>query len=355
MSPDQFLALVQRQKPAPAYLFLGSEPYRREICRKTLVECFLEPEERQDGLVRHDLAGMTLTAVIDDARSLSLFNPRRILWVSNAEAVLPRSRAASDEERPGGGGAAASAALAEYLQSPSPDVVLVLDAGRYDLEGEDKAKAERVRKFYSIVPAHVDFPRFSAREAQRLAHELARQAGLPMDRAELDLLVESLGADALRIAGEIEKLRLYARPGKKISAGDLAVLVPDSSASTVFALVDALGRGDRLRALVLLDILIRQGEYLPLALNFLATLFRLALVAREQGLRSAQQIQQQLSRPGRPIWRSRAEQIRQAATIFSRKQLEGMIRRIYATDKSLRDARPDDRIVMENFTLRLAE
>ena len=52
---------------------------------------------------------------------------------------------------------------------------------------------------------------------------------------------------------------------------------------TVFALVAALGRGDRTRALEILDTLAREGEYMPLALTFLGTQFRMALVAREAG------------------------------------------------------------------------
>ena len=32
-------------------------------------------------------------------------------------------------------------------------MVVVLDVSRYDLEGEDKAKLDRVRKFYAAIPA----------------------------------------------------------------------------------------------------------------------------------------------------------------------------------------------------------
>ena len=67
---------------------------------------------------------------------------------------------------------------------------------------------------------------------------------------------------------------------------DIAALVPDARATTIFALVNALGRRDRARALEVLDTLTREGEYLPLALAFLSTQFRMALVAREAGLKS---------------------------------------------------------------------
>jgi DNA polymerase-3 subunit delta len=233
-------------------------------------------------------------------------------------------------------------------------VVVVLEASRYELEGEDKAKLDRVRKFYAAIPAQVEFPRHSVQEARQLAVELSRAAGLAMDGDAIEWMVDLLGADAMHIATEIEKLRLYAGDRKRIDAQELAALVPDSSVSTIFALVDALGRRDRLRALSLVDTLVRQGEYMPLALSFLASLFRLALAAKERGLKSPYEIQQAFSKPGRQIWRSKAEQIHQTATVFSKAQLETGLRQIFATDWGLRDARPSDRIVMEKFILALA-
>jgi len=99
---------------------------------------------------------------------------------------------------------------------------------------------------------------------------------------------------------------------------------------------------------------VRQGEYMPLALSFLASLFRLALAAREKGLRSPQQIQQALSKPGRPVWRAKAEQIHHAATVFSQAQLEAGLKQVFSADWGLRDARPSDRIVMERLILGLS-
>ena len=53
------------------------------------------------------------------------------------------------------------------------------------------------------------------------------------------------------------------------------------------------------------------------------------------------------------MWGSRAEQIHQTLTKFSQPQMERALSLIYQADKGLRDARPDDRIVMEQFILQL--
>ena len=167
------------------------------------------------------------------------------------------------------------------------------------------------------------------------------------------MLIEALGGDAARIASEIEKLALYAGPDRKITAEDIGALVPNAQETTIFALVAALGAGNRAKSLDALDTLVRNGEYLPLALSFLETQFRLALVAREANLKSSYDIQQHFTRIGVRIWRDRAEQVRQTLSIFPKDKLELAIRKTFAADRALRDTRPDDRIVMEELILAL--
>ena len=121
----------------------------------------------------------------------------------------------------------------------------------------------------------------------------------------------------------------------------------------MFALVGALGRGDRKRSLDCLDALLREGEYLPLALTFLATQLRLAMAARDEGLRTAQQIQAHFTKQGIRIWRDRAEQVHQTMTAFPSEKLSSAIEKVFWADKALRDARPDDRVVMEELVFSL--
>ena len=347
MSPDQFLGRIPKSPPAPAYLFLGPEVYQRGRCRKALLDRVLSPEDRENGLTQLDLEQTTMAVVLDDARSLSLFAPNRVVWVSGAEAVLPRGRSAAQEENTGAG------ELAEYLRNPTPGTVLVFEASRYDFDGEDRAKLERVQKFYSRIPDVVEFRPYSVESARRLAQELAKEAGLQIGLSEIGLLVESVAGDAGRIATEIEKLRLYAGTDRKVTSDDILNLVPNAQASTIFALVAALGRGDRKRSLDSLDTLLREGEYLPLALTFLAAQFRLAMVAQEAGIRTSQQIHAYFTKQGIRIWRDRADQIHQTVTAFPKEKLSLAIEKVFGADRALRDTRPDDRVVMEEFVFSL--
>ena len=263
------------------------------------------------------MSEVPLAAALDDARALSLFASRRVIWIGSAEAVLPRGRAAAAEsDETGDAGDAGQ--LAAYLREPTPGTVVVLESSRYGFEGEDKAKLERVQKYFAAIPAQVEFRPFSPEAVRSLAQALAKKAGLQLGLAELALLLDATGGDASRIAVEIEKLHLFTGGARKVTADDIAALVPDAQATTIFALVAALGRSDRTRALEILDTLAREGEYMPLALTFLATQFRTALVAREAGLRNAAQIQAHFNKLGARMWPERARQIEQTVGAFSK-------------------------------------
>jgi DNA polymerase III subunit delta len=353
MSPDQFLDRLLKKGPESVYLFLGPESYNRERCRKALAQAVfagLAKEDREGAFTRHDLDQMALTSALDDARSLSLFATRRLIWLARAESALPRARSVEPEEESGASGNAV--ALASYLREATPGTVVVFDCARFEFDGEDKARLERVQKFYAAVPAQIEFRAFTPEAARALAQSLARAAGLQLGLAELALLLEATGGDASRLAVEIEKLKLLAGD-RKVTADDIAALVPDAQAATIFALVAALGRGDRGRALETLDVLARSGEYMPLALTFLATQFRMALAAREAGLRGAGEIQAHFSRLGARIWPERAREIGQTMEAFPQGRLERAIGKLFAADRDLRDARPDDRIIMEAMILDL--
>jgi DNA polymerase-3 subunit delta len=347
MTPQEFYAQVKRGVTAPVYLILGQESYQRGICRQALIEAILAPDARQDGFIRHDLDEISLSEVLDDANSFSLFAPIRLIWVTGAEVALPKGKASSDEE---GGD---DQPLKAYVKRPAPGVTLVFQASRYDFDGEDKAKLERVRKFYACIPAQVEFHRYTAQAAHTLAAKLATAAGIKIGSAELEYLVEALGGDAARIAVEIEKLRLFRGVGGTVSEEDITAMVPDARDTTIFALVAAVGRKDRQTSLSLLDTLVKEGEYLPLALSFLGTQFRHAYVAQEAGLRNSSQIQAHFSKQGIPMWRARAEQVAQTATAFPIKRIASAIRQIAKADRELRDTNPDDRVVMEEFILNL--
>jgi DNA polymerase III subunit delta len=351
MTPEQFLARIAKQPPAPVYLFIGQEAYMRRVCKDALLARVVPGESRADGLTQRDLENATLSEVLDDARSLSLFSSERLIWVCSAELALPRRLTGGTEE--GEDEDSAESQLAAYLHAPTPATVVVFECSRYDFTGDDRPKLERVQRFYSGVRDVVEFRQFTPESSRFLAQELAKKHRLKLAGAELAVLLETVAGDANRLAAEIEKLSLFVGSERAVTMADLQALVPYAAQSTIFALVNALGRRDRASALRSLDNLMREGEYLPLALAFLSTQFRLALAAKEARVSSVQQAQNFFAKIGVRMWRDRAEQVIATAGAFTDEHLAKAVGLIYETDKKFREGYKDDRVIMESLVLAL--
>ena len=352
MTPEQFLARIPKHPLAPVYLFLGQEGYQRRLCKEALIAGVLPGDARTEGLTQVDLESLTLSEVLDDARSLSLFSADRLIWICSAELALPRrlpsgSEDGEDSVQPSEG------LLAAYLAAPTPGTVLVFECSRYDFSGEDRAKLERVQKFFAAVPAVVEFRHFTPESSRFLAQDLAKRHRLNLGGAELATLLEAVAGDANRLAAEIEKLSLFVGTERGVTMEDLAALVPNAAQSTIFVLVNALGRRDRAAALRSLDVLVREDEYLPLALTFLSTQFRLALAAKEARVVSVPQAQSFFAKIGVRMWRDRAEQVVATASAFTKEHLAKAVGLIYETDKKFREGYKDDRVIMESLVLAL--
>lgn len=351
MTPEQFLAKINKQAPAPVYLFLGQEGYNRRLCKQALLERVLPADSRSDGLTQTDLEGRTVAEVIDDARSMSLFAQDRLIWVGSAELALPRRLAAANTSDEDGETKPPQSPLAAYLKSPTPGTVIVFECSRYDFEGDDKPRLERVEKYFAGIREVVEFRQFTPEASRFLAQQLAKRFQLRLGGAELATLLDSVAGDANRLAAEMEKVSLFVGSERAVTMEDIRTLVPNASQSTIFALVNALGKRDRAAALKSLDVLVREGEYLPLALTFLSSLFRMALAAKESRVTSSQQAVPFFQKLGVRIWRDRAEQIVAVAAAFSQTHLNQAIVAIYETDKKFREGYKDDRLIMETLIL----
>ncbi len=353
MTPEQFLLQISKGPLAAAYLFLGQEGYGRSLCKEALLGRVLPADARAEGLTQLDLENTELSQVLDDARSLSLFAAERVLWVGSAELALPRRLSSSSGDEESGEENTAESQLYAYLKEPTPGTVLVLECSRYDFTGDDRPKIERVQKFYSAIPVTVEFRQFTPESSRSLAQQLINQHKLKLGNRELAVLLDAVAGDANRLAAEIEKLALFVGTERAVTVEDVQAIVPHAAQSTIFALVNALGKGDRMAALNSLDVLVREGEYLPLALTFLSTQFRLALAAKEARVTSSQQAQSFFSKMGVRMWRDRAEQVIATANTFTKEALAKAVAAIYTTDKKFREGYRDDRLIMESLILAL--
>jgi DNA polymerase-3 subunit delta len=203
----------------------------------------------------------TWAGVCDTARTGSLFAETRVIVVRRAEALK-------------GDGAE----LVAYAGSPNPSVTLVVVAASIDRRRSVWKKLWDVAEVVSAEPLK------GARLAAFVREELRRR-GLRIDEDGIEDLIDRMGQDLRRLAGELDKLEAFGGEARSFCAADVAAVLGRGMAPPLYLLADAFADREARRALELTERLLDEGED---ALRILATLYRsLRQVRCALGLREA--------------------------------------------------------------------
>ena len=245
----EFLRRAARRDFTAGYLLAGNELFFRDKARQALLESHLEGDRA--GLVEHDLAEVPVRDALDDAASLGLFAGRRLLWLRNAESLLPRRRTTGSDEDGSGGlrtaGKHSAQAIADYFKRPQPASIVLFEAVSLDLADRDDArKAESLEKLLPVPTIRIERPGIG--EAARHLRDEAQAAGFTLEQDAAPELVEACGGDLARARMELEKLMLYAAGRGCITAADVQALVPAASTFTLWEISDAIGDRDAPRS-----------------------------------------------------------------------------------------------------------
>lgn len=148
--------------------------------------------------------------------------------------------------------------ILQYLQHPNPDTLILLQTPRPDAKSALKKALEHHCAFVPVYP--LDSSRFPAWLADR-----ARQRKLAIAPAALALLTEQTEGNLLAALQELDKLSLRFGTAP-VTLEDMESEVTNSSRYEVFALNDALLKGDVATSLKILHALQLDGSQ-PLAIH----------------------------------------------------------------------------------------
>ena len=188
----------------------------------------------------------------DEARTVSLFGSRRVVWVRDCGArnILP--------------------AVQPLLDDPATGSLVVLEAG-------DLKKGTGLRKKVEDHPTALAIPCYadSAQDIARLVERELAEAGLAIDRDARELLEAHLGGDRMASRAELRKLCLYAHGMERIGLADVTAIVGDASALAMDELLDAVAGGDLAGADRVLARLGASGTHVSVAGTMLIRHFQL--------------------------------------------------------------------------------
>lgn len=258
MTYDQFAQGVRAGRIPHLLLLHGEESYLVDQAARLVIDAVVLPETRDFNLTIVSGRELKGNALIDQARTLPVFADRRLVVIRHVHEAL------ADQLE----------AFSAYLDDPVPETTLLLTAVGID-------KRRKFFQKFAQVGEIIEFRHLFENQLPQFIRDRAREVGRTFTAPALKLFCRRVGNNLAEIVGELDKLVSYVGVSEYIEEEDVAAVVSDSRAESVFALTDALGSGERAMALRLLNRLLDDGQPPLVILSMLVRHFRQLWKARE--------------------------------------------------------------------------
>lgn len=231
-----------RLPEAGVFLLSGPDDYLREQVLDRLRQDLLEPDfaefnHRKIQCTASTKAALLVNALVD----LPMMAERRLVELHEAQAL------------PADVGRALVAPLEEAARSGSTVVALCWrPAGRGGGASPLKDAAAR-------LGAQVDCALAEAERPEWVQAALARLE-VQAEGAAVSEILQRTGGDLRHLASQLDKLALYAGPGKRITAEDVRRVVLRSTEVKTWELTAAIGQKDLRKAISIAEALLEDGE-----------------------------------------------------------------------------------------------
>lgn len=322
----------------PIYICYGPETYLMQEFIHYLTEQWIAPEDRDFAVSKFDLAETNVSEVIDDAATLPFVGSRKLIIAKDAAFFTGAKDSSKIEHR--------LDQLMDYIQSPAEFSIIVFTVSADKLD-----ERKKIVKSISQAQGAVPFP---AMTADDLSHWVRRQT----DRLRLKLagdadqtLIMNCGGNLQMMAGELQKLSLYAGEGGTVDTQTVDRLVSRTTEQNVFRMIDEMVRLRLGQALEIYYELLKHREEPIKILALMARQFRNMLLIKqlaEQGMPQGQ-IASTLSMSPYAV-KINADQAR----AFSAARLQDAMCDLADIDYKMKTGQIDKAMALELFMLQLS-
>lgn len=195
------------------------------------------------------------------------------------------------------------------------------------------------------------FDKPNEKQLPRWIEQRARDKGGTIDREAVQELAELIGNDLRQLEQEIEKLLVYAG-GREVGIEDVQILVSRASQTSIFELVDCVGRRETDRALRLLHRMLEDGAHPLYLLTMLARQVRILIQVKElqaEGRRQQEMARQLKLHPfvvGKGAAQSRN---------FDMVELEAAHERLVETDWAIKTGAMEEVLALDTLVVKLTQ
>jgi len=194
-----------KNERSPLYLLFGTETQRLSASATKIKDLFLSQAGGEGNYFRYNNLGSgpddaTAMEVVAQLNTISMFGGGKVVWAGTL-ASPPKKEEAD--------------ALAAYAQNPNPQCSLIVTVCVHDWRKEALASFEKspLVTAFSQQGIAVNFAPLKGAELVKWAQSRFRERSCQIGTQALQRLVELADNDMDRLAGEIDKVALYAGEG----------------------------------------------------------------------------------------------------------------------------------------------
>lgn len=209
------------------YLFTGTE----EIRNRTKIERVLSSlDANKTSITKYDADFISIQEIMEDAITIPFLADTKVIIVKNPRFLTKEASPIKHDPT----------TLIKYLKNPVDTTVLIIDAIGYKLS--DDLEVVNAFKKYAYI---VDTQDLEPVEYKAWVKRLFAVNNIDIKDEALNLLIEYVKKDSVRMEQEVNKLMSYVGPGNKVGELDVKELVIPSVDDAVFSLIKAIVAKDK--------------------------------------------------------------------------------------------------------------
>lgn len=236
MTPAELERRIDAGEFPPLLYLYGEEQFLLARSLKRLLDAAIPEDARDFNLTVFHPREFAAEKLLDTVRTYPVFSARRVVVVRDAHQLA----------------AAELDGLQSYLLDPLPESLLVFCAEKIDAR----------RKFFVDFKKHgelIEFKKLYDNQMPAAIRDLARQEGITLTDAALALFCRRVDASLQDAHAELGKLAIFLGESRLADVADVEAVVIGTRQESVFALNDAIGDRQGLRAVELVGRLLDEG------------------------------------------------------------------------------------------------
>ncbi len=230
-------------------------------------------------------------------------------------------------------------ALSVYFDQFLETSVLVIVSSRVD-------KRKKIFKKLSQIGLCIECKPPPVHQIASWINYLGKQQGLQLSDLIVKQIQWKVGSCLLELNNELKKLSQFLGNKNQPTTEDVNQVISESRIENIFNLSEAIGKGDRNLALILLSNLLDNGQNEVAALALVTRHIRILLIIKS-GLRFGFGKQELCSKIGIPQFYY--NDYYNQTKLWSEKKLKDTMQKLVKTDKALKSSSLSSQIWLENF------